>query len=272
LCSHIIDTTPTVPPTFGHAGGEHDERDLIPQHPINNPLIGGPPCPASLMYWPLDNASVVHLTQRLLKDQARMESAKRYQQALDEMPYRPSDNRSQSARQPGRLGREPAPDSPDWALGGRADEDVSPHTDAAGGLPVPEGVAGEGMGRSQPHHWTGGGATNNGGTVGIQEDAALIRLMQAKSSEAQSILRDVLDQQGRVNNAIELIDEAKSQIRILIGTDEPGETLTALFSALNTAQEDARRLSAVMRESWSAPSSLVTAREKGEDFIARLYS
>lgn len=273
LCSRLITTTPTVPSPNWHrgVGGEHDGRDLIPQHEIMNNLLDGP-CPASLMYYPLDNASTVHLSKRAFTDMARMHNAQEYQRARDEAPFKPSDNRSQSARQPGRVGREPPPDSPDWVLGGRADEDVqSTFGNDDLGVPLPDHVEGHSEGRQQPDTiW--GGQANNGGNVGIQENAALIRAMQAKASEAHLVLGEVLDGHVRLMGVIEQIEEAKGSIHLLVGGDEPGPTLADALNALEVAREAVQRLATTMNGAWVAPRALVLAREKGEEFIARLYS
>jgi hypothetical protein len=105
--------------------------EILPMHEIMNEALPPESCPASLMSLPLDAEMISLLTTRerqdynRLLDKARAENAK-----LPEMPFlRPPPPQSHSMLpKPGsrRFGRTPATggDQPDWALGGRADEDV----------------------------------------------------------------------------------------------------------------------------------------------------
>jgi hypothetical protein len=105
--------------------------EILPMHEIMNEALPPESCPASLMSLPLDAEMIRLLTTRERQDYNRLLDKARAENAqLPEMPFlRPPPPRSHSMLpKPGsrRFGRTPATeeDQPDWALGGRADEDV----------------------------------------------------------------------------------------------------------------------------------------------------
>jgi hypothetical protein len=190
-------------------------RPTIEQHEIAE-WAGAPAgmnCPASLMSHPLtpDEERALYeqsqsLAEQIGRDMAREHNDQRYYPLVSPLAE------SQTLRNQGRMGREPEPDSEDWVLGGRADEDVFPAQETVTGV-VPAGVGQYPMGRGS-------------GMPTIQESADMARVAIDKGEEALTYLK-------RVND---LLAEGRRIVSELQG-DSTASTLMDWMTMLNQAHE-----------------------------------
>jgi len=242
-CSAIVEVTPVIPPGKKRNGGlPLDARDggpdrgLIRLHDIVSVFLKGT-CPASLMYFPLDSASYLYLSEtKYNSDMAKIEIAKRYQEAHTEKPF-PPQNKSQNLRQPGRMGREPPDDAPEWVLGGREDEDVrSEREDVVG--PVPASTAGFSLGRSS-------------GMASITELAGMANAAGVSGNEAHAAL----------NSAIDALDEATRIYMAILGDADSGRIRDAITHIRNAKSK-----------CIEAKGAIENAAEEGSQFVQNLFA
>lgn len=208
---------------------------LIEQHNISNlahPVIAGMPCPASLMSWPIT------LAARVLLDQQERDMEDHIRRSGQGPKDPPGDGKmagpSQNLHHPGRIGREPEPQAPEWHLGGRVDEDVIPAEDVKVGKVPPD---------TEGH--------NLGGNVSITETA----------NRAQAAIRATEDATAALKTAEDEIMKARGIVQELMG-DGQGETLLNWMAMLNQMH------STVIISKNTEP----VASEFGRRFIANLFS
>lgn len=244
-CAAVVEmveiTEEGVNAPYGVDVGALGPRKVIVAHEIENPFLSGT-CPASLMYYPFDLGTYIYLNEtRYNQDSERIEEGKldhirRASRMIPGQGMPP--NQSQSARQPGRMGREPDADSDDWGLGGREDEDTRVQygsDDLA--MPLPDDVEGHAEGKHQPPTIWSGLSTESGGTgmTSIPELAAQANSAIAKLQEAHA----------NAETTRTLVKEAIGTINLIL-SNSTGETVSsALHAAIGAANEQDSSMNAM---------------------------
>jgi hypothetical protein len=174
--------------------------EILPMHEIMNEALPPESCPASLMSLPLDAEMISLLTTRERQDYNRLLDRARAENAqLPDMPFlRPPPPQSHSMLpKPGsrRFGRTPATeeDQPDWALGGRADEDVQANPKTHAVTPTTGG-----------HHMTG-----RGSNMSVADVRAMIVAANVEAQGAHGALSEADD--PNLNAALAALEDATDQ-------------------------------------------------------------
>jgi hypothetical protein len=187
-----------------------------------NGRASGVTCPASLMKWPLGKAetdaldeqqktmdspmSVLYLTQKVM--------------ALQQRKTTPDCNCSEPLA--GRL-TDPAPDSPNWHLGGREDEDIIPESEENSGI-VPVGVYGSPIGRGS-------------GMASIIEVQAMLNASTIAGAEALEALSQAKDSVDRARAAIQEVLSTSMSHSLSAALSNYGITLDRIGDAIVTVYE-----------------------------------
>lgn len=205
-------------------------RGTVEMHAVNN---GTKTCPASLIYYPMDIP-----TLEMIADQFNNWQGHGWlkNETPPDLPTT-AEPVHKSLRNPGRMGREPEPDSPDWYLGGRQDEEVVASNSGAPIAPVPPS--------------TGGGPVGRGSMASIDEMAGYINSAGAEGAAARESLEAAKGALERARQAV-----------LALGGDMSSQTLTDMQGFYYMA----------IGECDSAMGHIDRAHDKGQEFIARLYS
>jgi hypothetical protein len=241
LCYENVDFIPVPESPFGDP-----PRYLIKGHIIGSPVLKGR-CPTSNMYHPFDARTEEYLREALA---SQIQEVREWIRGIAESTIVTSepDPESQSLRGEQRTGREPAdPQSEDWALGGRDDEDVA--KDRVTYKPkIPTHVQGQEVGRF---------------VASITEVIGHLNVAAMKSGEALSILSGMQDE---LQTVIACIDEASSQV-IQAKGDANVVELDEYVGILATRKETAMHMS---RELEEIREGINITHETGELYIGRL--
>lgn len=231
--------TTTVSSTESLSGGT---ETLVRTHTIVHPILSGT-CIMSLMHLPLS------LAARLLVEAREHEDSIIIQHAVREghSESRGMAGDSTTLRGIRRRGREPEPDSADWQLNGRADEDIKPDAKRHRN---PIGILGQEMGHRV--------ATVNELIADINEAALKSGEALGGLQEMQNTLSDVLTSIGQARDIIYRVTDNETQ-----------GALVEYASLLSKAHLEAASLSARLEE---AKGMISAGQEKGQEYIGRLLS
>jgi len=217
------------------------KKFIIQRHEIDHPILRGQ-CVASLMYLPLNEETLARFEEREHEDSRLIHGEVR----RSKPPSGGDAGESTTLRNPGRMGREPSKQSPDWALGGRADEDVQ--VQPTGKERIPMGVLGKVVGRP---------VTGIDGPIGALTQAAL------KGGEGIAALQALKDGlavvQGSLIEARDLVAAAQGTASAVLLEEYQG--------MLNQAFDRALEILPTIEESITIINA---AQEKGEEYIGRL--
>jgi hypothetical protein len=219
------------------------------------------------MYYPIDTATLEHLMERRNQDYPKVSQAVADLEWKRMHPGDTNRNESQSHRGPHRIGREPEPDSPDWALGGREDEDVrDQRTDVTGEVPLTTGG----------YPITGRGT----GMTSIPELSAAVNGARAISAEAAGMLSQVIqafDDHLHFQEIIEKLQEAvgaHSQIMDGVGS-ESGSLMAAngkLIAAIAHVEEAQQACGQALMDCAAARQAVSGSHEDDDRFIHGIHS
>lgn len=248
--------TVTLLPAPRYPGTHREDTELIKAHELGHPMLTGA-CPASNMHYPLDEHAEANLREQEENDRIRLPKM-----IVDSVPEKPSkyllpwDERlkppsSQSLRNKGRAGREPEPNSEDWVLGGRDDEDSGKTAGPEDFTRPPMGVIGKPvMGRSM---------------ASLDETVGSVNASAMKSGEALTVVQECENELALASAALEesrnLIVGAMQQVR--------SETLANEALMLEQAQN---RVSSMVAELERVKGEIIHAHELGEQFIGNVLS
>jgi hypothetical protein len=270
-CASVVEVSEVIPPGVNRNGGlpfdavdGGPDRGIIRMHDIKNEFLQGP-CPASLMYFPFDIKTYTYLMEtRYNQDLARI-NTERIAQELHGEGSGSRSGSSQSLRQPGRMGREPGLDSPDWVLGGRADEDVVPVEEEVH-PPISEGVSGHSMGGTGMASLTELAAMINGAGVAGNEAYASVELAKNNIQAANIALLGAMER---------LDDAVRTYAGVLAESGSSGRVAAALGAtqrARNACEAVQATLQGQLHSCDEAQSAINDAGEQGNAFVANLFS
>jgi len=230
------------------------EQQMIPRHEIDHSWIKGD-CPASLMWIPFSEQVVEMLTDRAVIDRAAIEQRierenERGQQQRDEtaregglFPLRPLYKRG-PGKLPGRLGREPGPNSGVW----------NPPRPGDPEKPMPTDSGGQSLGRGQGRH-----------VASTQELVGQITEANVMAGEAA----------GAAMQCVQTLQAAKASIQgaksnIAAALDGSGaQTLTEYLALLEDAEGQIDQAVPALE---NVTSNLAAGMERGETMIGRILS
>ena len=225
LCRQYVEVLPTKP------------NPMVEQHDMPDVGIGiVRPCPASLMRYPPRASEIRALVEQAesLGPRTRMAYEQGVQHRIKELGKKYTPAESQSLRQPGRLGREPEPKSPDWYLGGRESEELTP-------VPTPkntENPPGYALGRDPK-------------MASITELANLVNAAGGAGAEAIAALNTAKESLQRAQAACTQLLDQSSSISI--------ESMRGLFGNAVTSCDEGITI-------------INQAADIGQNYVANLYS
>lgn len=280
FCSAIV----VVYATKRHFEDPDDQMvQIIPTHEIRNDNLPPETCPASLMSFPLDQEmlTLLHGMERRHYN-TLLEKARRENSELPRMPFlEPPPSGSQSMLpKPGsrRFGRTPATeeDQPDWALGGRDDEDVQadpkthPVPPTTGGYPM---TGRSGMSNADVQAQIAAANAEANGAIGAMTEAKDPSILAAISH-----VEDALDMTGNAYSGLENaragIAAANAQVsESLVGVvaeyERTMEELQLNRAALQLVKENLQAALAVLETRIAETAALVEIAGQFSDSLNR---
>jgi hypothetical protein len=235
--------------TITTADGSGTERTMIGKHDIKHPVLSGT-CVASYMYLPIDEHTRGIFRAREQAD-SRLISASvtgddNEYKGRDRVGKRPE---STTLRGPHRIGREPPPDSDDWKLGGRKDEESIDR-------PMPD--------PPKP--------PDNADVIKIGRTMATITEMIAGVNEAGLHGGEAIAALQEAHNALERAVGALEQnlnVLAMLQGESTSQTLGDMTAIIRQAETDVRSLREQIKEIQNA---IAASQEKGEELIGRWLS
>lgn len=258
LCGALV-TLAVVPQHPDLPAHDEAKRMQLP-HALVHSLLSGP-CPGSYMYvgfTPFDPTpeATVRAMDTMYQIHARQLPKLIFEEHIRELrannPHlEHPEPESQSLRNPRRMGREPGPESDDWALGGREDEE-SGHLQQYAVKPpaMKPGIYGESQGNP---------------VMSVHELLGMAQTASLRGGEAHAASQDALNQ---IEASIGVLAECQNIISALQGQSESGtlrEWMYQVLEAKNSLLETQLRL----QEAMTAISS---AEEKSDQFKANLLA
>lgn len=267
-CTALMEVVPTIDETSNWPEGMWPGRShIIRAHPIGSKYLTGQ-CPASNMYYPIDTNTLQMLVDRRNQDYPIVSQAVADIEWKRAHPEQSEPNESTTMRNPGRMGREPGPESADWALGGREDEDVhDPDQDVTGDVPPTTGgypVTGRGTGMSTIPEViaavNGARSTSGEGLAIIQQ---IITALQYENLPFQAAI-DKLEQAMMFHTAV--MDGMGSGSGALM---EANGKLVAAITFLNESQEAVAK---ALMDAGAAARAVAGSHDDDERFIQAIAS
>lgn len=222
---------------------------MIPEHDMRNSIVQGP-CPAGMMWIPLDE-----YTRAILAERARVHGRLIGKHLANPPKSVTEDPRAREGGMypirpvgpsgiPHRLGREPATeaDQGDW----------NPPRGQEPERPVP------------PH--TGGGPFTGRGTTGMASITELIGMTNEANASTGEALGAIAQCSQALDSCLGAIERAKALVAHVLD-DSHAQTMTEYHGLLNQAEDNVRSVHGPLEE---ALGQLGAGMEKGEQFIGNM--